>query len=148
MRYFLAKDAGSVVREKQVFSGDQSQADSLVASYLAKRPGWTAQEVDQPTFDATAAVVDQTISRDVAIADITAAGDPGFKIDRAAAAYWMVRFNDLRQQIAGIRNAISTGGTFADVKTAVNALPPMPPALVGQDVKDGIKANLQNGTGD
>lgn len=60
MRFFIAKDAGLNVVGKQVFAGDESKADALVAAFLAQNPQLTVTEVDEATFNATAMVVSQT----------------------------------------------------------------------------------------
>lgn len=122
MRYFIAKDAGAIVREKHVFAGDDSKADALVAQYLASHPGFTALEVDQPTFDATPCTPDQTPARNSALDALVNGQSPDVKLMRSILLVILDEINLIRtnaalnlaartknQMVTAIQNKINSG---------------------------------------
>ncbi len=96
MRYFIGRDEGGVVRDKAAFGGDESKADELVASFLAAHPGWTAQEVDQVTFDATVMVIDPIPSRNEAVAALATGVGWDTKLMRAILLVILDEINTIR----------------------------------------------------
>src|SRR5580765_7178420 len=96
MRLFLGKDAGAVIRDKLQFSGDDTKADSLVNSYLTAHSGWTAQEVDQETYDAALVVVDQIPGRASAITLLNTDTSPDSKFIRAVLLVILDEINVIR----------------------------------------------------
>lgn len=60
MRFFIAKNGSSVVVEKQVFSGDDTAINDIIAKFSAAHPALVVTEVDSTTFDASVVPVQQT----------------------------------------------------------------------------------------
>lgn len=52
MRYFIASNSGIVV-DKQAFSGDDTQINSIVGTFKDNHKNLVVSEVDQTTFDGT-----------------------------------------------------------------------------------------------
>lgn len=117
MRYFVGKDVGAIIREKQIFSGDDTKADGLVSAFLSAHPGWTVQEVDQPTFDATAVVLDNGPTRNEALT-ILAAGITGdAKLMRAILLVILDEINTIRTLPA----LNQTPRTITQMRTAIQS---------------------------
>lgn len=117
MRYFLGKDAGAVIRDKQAFTGDDTKADGLVATYLSARPGWTAQEVDATAFDAAVVVTDQTGSRTDAIALLLNSNASDAKFIRAVLLVILDEINVIRALLPGP----PASRTVAQMRTAIQS---------------------------
>jgi hypothetical protein len=115
MRFFLGKDAAAVIREKQAFGGDDTTADGLIATYLAAHPGWTAPEVDQPTFDAAVVVIDPIPLRTNAISLLNTDTSPNSKFVRAVLLVVLDEINVIRALLPGPPAA----RTIAQLKTAI-----------------------------
>lgn len=115
MRFFLGKDAGSVVREKRVYTGDDAKADAEVTAFLALHPGWTTQEVNQATFDATVTIVDPTPSRNAAAAQLLTGISDQNKLDRAVLLVILDEINTIR----ALPSLAQSPRTAAQLKTAI-----------------------------
>lgn len=115
MRFFLGKDAGAVIRDKSAFDGDTSKTDSIVAAYLAARPGYTAPEVDQVTFDAAVVVPDPTAPRASAISNFLNDPSATSKLERAILLVILDEINVIR----GLLSPVQPARTVAQLKTAV-----------------------------
>lgn len=147
MRLFLGKDAGAAIRQKRVYTGDDMKADELIAAFLATHPGWTAEEVDQATFDASVVVVDPIPLRTSAV-DI-AANDPSpiSKVNRASLLVALDEINILRGRFTDIAADVAAATTLADLKTrwaARSALPDRTPT----QLKTAVAAKLNSGSAD
>jgi len=117
MRFFLGKDATAVIREKLAYGGDDTKADGLVAAYLATHPGWTAAEVDQPTFDAAVVVIDPLPLRTNAITLLNSDSSSNSKFVRAVLLVILDEINVIRALLPGPPAA----RTIAQLKTAVQS---------------------------
>lgn len=115
MRYFIGRDAGGIVRDKSAFSGDESKADGLVASYLVARPGWTAQESDKPTFEAAVIVVDPSLSRNDAVTNLVTGTGADAKLMRAILLVILDEINTIRQ----LPSLAQASRTVNQLRTAV-----------------------------
>lgn len=121
MRLFVAKDAGSIIREKQVFAGDDTSADSLIASFLSSHPGWTAQEVDQATFDASIVVLDNTPIRAQALAQFLTSTAPSDKLLRAVLLVILDEVNVIRALPALAQTPRTVNQFKSAVQTKLNS---------------------------
>lgn len=115
MRFFLGKDAGSVIRDKQVFAGDETKADGLIATYLLAHPSWTAQEVSLAVFDAAVVVPDPAGPRTDAINLLLSDPSSNSKFIRAVLLVILDEINVIRALLPGP----PAPRTAAQFKTAI-----------------------------
>lgn len=117
MRFFISKDQGSIIRDKQVFAGDDSLADSLIATYLLAHTGWTSLEVDQAAFDIATVVSDPAPLRTQAISELLTDGSPNAKFIRAVLLVILDEINVIRALLPGPPSP----RTVTQLKNAVQA---------------------------
>lgn len=115
MRYFIGRDVGGIVRDKQVMAPDV--ADAAILTYLANRPGWTATEVSQSAFDTFITVPDHQVYRAEALNEFAADITGNAKAIRAFMLVMLDEINVIRALLPGP----PAPRTIAQLRTAVNA---------------------------
>lgn len=146
-RFFIARDGASVIREKQVFTGDESKADDLVAAFLATRPGWTAQEVSRTVFDGSDVVFDHTATRADAVTELLNDNSGNAKVIRAVFLVALDEVNLLRQRDVDRAVDVAASTSLADLKTRWAARNALADRTAAQ-FRNAVQAKINAGSAD